>query len=189
MPEHPLTHNLAEAASVFASLAELQQPLQQAADLVIESLRGGGKVLVCGNGGSAADASHLVTELVVRFCRDRQPFAAVSLNDTGTTLTAMLNDYGPDPVFARQVLALGRPVDVLIVLSTSGNSANILEALDAGSQVGLRMVSFLGRDGGKARGRADVDLIVESDSTARIQEAHTLLYHTLCELIEQALCP
>jgi D-sedoheptulose 7-phosphate isomerase len=173
--------------AVLDGLAGLQGPMDAAAQLVGDCLVGGGKLLACGNGGSAADASHLTAELACRFCDDREPYAALTLGDSPATATATGNDYGFDQLFARQVRAFGRPGDVLVAITTSGNSANVLEAIGEAKRRGLHTVALLGRDGGKAAGLADVELIVRSGSTARVQEAHGVLIHVLCEMIEPRL--
>jgi phosphoheptose isomerase len=169
------------------SLKKLEPEFGKAADLIAECLRMGNKVLVCGNGGSAADAAHFATELVVRFAKDRRAYPAICLSGDGGLLTAAGNDYGFDEVFARQVAAFGVPGDVLICLTTSGNSKNVKRALDEAKMRKLKTIAFLGRDGGSTIGIADVDLLVRSDSTARIQEAHQLLLHALSETIETCL--
>jgi len=150
-------------------------------------LRAGHKLLVCGNGGSASDAAHFATEFVVRFMKDRPAYPAICLTGDGGLLTAAGNDYGFDEIFARQVAAFGLPGDVLICLTTSGNSRNVKRALEEAKARKLKTIAFLGRDGGSTIGLADVDLLVASDSTARIQEAHKLLLHVLCETIESRL--
>ncbi|PYJ44695.1 MAG: phosphoheptose isomerase, partial [Verrucomicrobia bacterium] len=137
-----------------------------------------------GNGGSAADASHFATELVVRFTKDRRAQPAICLASDGGLLTAAANDYGFDEIFARQVAAFGQPGDALICLTTSGKSKNIVRALEEAKARKLKTIALLGRDGGSTIGVADVDLLVRSNSTARIQEAHQLLLHILCEIIE-----
>jgi D-sedoheptulose 7-phosphate isomerase len=168
-------------------LFDLDPQVAKAADLIEESLRARNKLLVCGNGGSAADASHFATEFVVRFTKDRPAYPAICLAGDGGLLTAAGNDYGFDEVFARQVSALGRQGDVLICLTTSGKSRNVERALEEAKAHKLKTIAFLGRDGGSTIGMADVDLLVHSDSTARIQEAHQLLLHVLCETIESRL--
>jgi D-sedoheptulose 7-phosphate isomerase len=169
------------------SLKDLEPEVTRAADLIGQCLRAGNKLLVCGNGGSAADASHFVTELVVRFAKDRLALPAICLaSDTGV-LTAAGNDYGFDEIFARQVAAFGVPGDVLICLTTSGKSKNLIRALEEAKARKLKTIALLGRDGGSTIGIADVDLLVKSDSTARIQEAHQLLLHVLCQIIEARL--
>ena len=169
------------------SLKKLEPEFGKAADLVAECLRMGNKLLVCGNGGSAADAAHFATELVVRYAKDRRAYPAICLSGDGGLLTAAGNDYGFDEVYARQVAAFGVPGDVLICLTTSGNSKNVKRALEEAKMRKLKTITFLGRDGGSTIGIADVDLLVRSDSTARIQEAHQLLLHVLCETIETCL--
>jgi phosphoheptose isomerase len=169
------------------SLFDLDAQVAKAADLLEESLRSRNKLLVCGNGGSAADASHFATEFVVRFTKDRPAYPAICLSGDGGLLTAAGNDYGFDEVFARQVAAFGQEVDVLICLTTSGKSRNVERALEEAKAHKLKTIAFLGCDGGSTIGMADVDLLVRSDSTARIQEAHQLLLHVLCETIESRL--
>ena len=178
---------IAAAKETLQSLLGLDSQVAKAADLIEQSLRAGNKLLVCGNGGSAADASHFATEFVVRFMKDRPAYPAICLAGDGGLLTAAGNDYGFDEIFARQVAAFGLPGDVLICLTTSGKSRNIERALQEAKARELNTIAFLGRDGGSTVGMADVDLLVRSDSTARIQEAHQLLLHVLCEVIESRL--
>lgn len=169
------------------SLEKLEADLGRAADLIEKCLRAGNKLLVCGNGGSAADAAHFATEFVVRFAKDRRAYPAISLTGDGGLLTAAGNDYGFDEIFARQVAAFGQENDLLICLTTSGNSKNVMRALEEAKARKLKTIAFLGRDGGSTIGLADVDLLVRGDSTARIQEAHKLLLHVLCETMESRL--
>ena len=146
--------------------------------------RAGGKFLLCGNGGSAADAQHIAAELVGRFLAERPGYAAIALTVNTSVLTAVANDYGFDHAFARQVQALGRPGDVLLVISTSGNSPNCLAAADAARAAGLKVHGFLGGDGGHLRDRVDGALVVPSTSTPKIQEIHITLGHLLCMILE-----
>ena len=182
-----LKRAIVAANQTFQSLLDLDAQVAKAADLIEESLRAGNKLLVCGNGGSAADASHFATEFVVRFTKDRQAYPAICLSGDGGLLTAAGNDYGFDEIFARQVAAFGLPGDVLICLTTSGKSRNVERALEGAKAHKLKTIAFLGRDGGSTIGMANVDLLVRSDSTARIQEAHQVLLHVLCETIESRL--
>jgi phosphoheptose isomerase len=175
------------AQKTLESLVELEPQLAKAADLIEPCLRAGNKLLVCGNGGSAADAAHFATEFVVRFVKDRPAYPAICLTGDGGLLTAAGNDYGFDEIFARQVAALGRENDVLICLTTSGNSKNVKRALEEAGKRKMKTIALLGRDGGSTVGLADVDLLVRGDSTARIQEAHKLLLHVLCETAEARL--
>jgi D-sedoheptulose 7-phosphate isomerase len=169
------------------SLEKIESKIACAAEMIEQCLRSGSKLLVCGNGGSASDAAHFATELVVRFAKDRRAYPAICLTGDGGLLTAAGNDYGFDEIFARQVAAFGLEGDVLIVLTTSGKSKNVRRALEEAKSHKLKTIAFLGRDGGSTIGLADVDLLVASDSTARIQEAHQLLLHVLCEIIESRL--
>ena len=182
-----LKRAIVAANQTLQSLFDLDAQVAKAADLIEESLRAGNKLLVCGNGGSAADASHFATEFVVRFTKDRPAYPAICLACDGGLLTAAGNDYGFDEVFARQVAAFGLQGDVLICLTTSGKSRNVERALEEAKSHKLKTIAFLGRDGGSTIGMADVDLLVRSESTARIQEAHQLLLHVLCETIESRL--
>ncbi|PYK09785.1 MAG: phosphoheptose isomerase [Verrucomicrobia bacterium] len=178
---------IAAATETLRSLSSLEARIVEAADLIEQCLRAGNKLLVCGNGGSAADAAHFATELVVRFTRDRRAYPAICLASDGGLLTAAGNDYGFDEIFARQVAAFGLPGDVLICLTTSGKSKNVVRALEEAKARKLKTIALVGRDGGSTIGMADVDLLVRSDSTARVQEAHQLLLHVLCETIESRL--
>lgn len=187
----PAVENLrvavAAATKTFQSLIDLEPQLDRAAELIEQCLRAGRKLLVCGNGGSAADAAHFATEFVVRFIKDRPAYPAICLASDGGLLTAAGNDYGFDEIFARQVAALGREDDLLVCLTTSGRSKNIIRALTEAKERKLKMIALLGRDGGSTIGLADVDLLVGGNSTARIQEAHKLLLHVLCETVEASL--
>lgn len=176
-----------DASETLDAMRTLREPLERAAQLVGDCMTSGHKLLVCGNGGSAADGADFATEFACRFTRDRRPYPAINLAACGSLLTATANDYGVDDLFARPVRAFGQPGDVLVALSTSGNSSNILGALKAAGQLGVKTIALLGRDGGQARGVADVELIVPSQITARIQEGHKFLLHVLCEIVEPRL--
>src|SRR5213595_3367961 len=182
-----LKRAIVAANQTLQSLLDLDAQVAKAADLIEESLRAGNKLLVCGNGGSAADASHFATEFVVSFTKDRPAYPAICLSGDGGLLTAAGNDYGFDEVFARQVAAFGLQGDVLICLTTSGKSKNVVRALQEAKARKVNTIAFLGRDGGSTIGIADIDLLVKDDSTARIQEAHQLLIHVLCEIVEAQL--
>ena len=182
-----LNRAINDSVRMLESLKNLEPQVGRAADLIGECFRTGNKLLVCGNGGSAADASHFATELVVRFANDRTALPAICLASDSGILTAAANDYGFDEIFARQVAAFAQPGDVLICLTTSGKSKNLIRALEEAKARKLKTIAFLGRDGGSTIGIADLDLLVKSDSTARVQEAHQLLLHVLCEVIESRL--
>lgn len=164
-------------------LAPLAQPLQTLGEAMLRCWESRGKVLACGNGGSAADAIHLAEELSVRFCKNRKALAAVALCDAGA-ITCAGNDFGYEQVFARQVDALGNPGDVLVAFTTSGNSPSILRAIELAKSRQVVTAGFLGKGGGKARGLCDIEIVVPAELTHRIQEAHLILYHTLCEWID-----
>ena len=178
---------IAGAQQTLQAVATLQDAAENAAQLVGDCLLGGGKLLVCGNGGSAADGADFATEFTCRFVTDRRPFPAINLTACGTLLTAIGNDYSADEIFARQVRAFGKPNDVLVAISTSGKSANIIAALRVGAEFAMRTVALLGRDGGQAKGLATIELIVPGTATARIQEAHKFLLHVICEMTEERL--
>jgi D-sedoheptulose 7-phosphate isomerase len=163
--------------------------LAEIANLVTASLRGGGKLLTIGNGGSAADAQHIAGEFVSRLNYDRPPAAAVALTTDTSVITAIGNDYGYEHVFERQVLALGRPGDVLLALSTSGRSPSVLKAMDAARDLGLRVVAFTGATGGAMPERADVCLHAPTDATPLIQQIHITAAHIVCGLVEESLFP
>lgn len=182
-----LQRAIEESSATLKVLNQLEEPLGKAAAMVLQCLVSGHKLLVCGNGGSASDATHLATEFACRFMEDRRPYPAISLTANGELMTAIGNDYGFDEMFARQVWAFGQKGDVLIALTTSGNSRNVLRALEESGRVGMESICFLGRDGGFTKGVATMDLIAPGPNTARIQEAHKLLYHVLCEMVEAKL--
>jgi phosphoheptose isomerase len=184
---HVITANIADARAVLDKLAGLELQIEAAADTIAAALLSGHKLLACGNGGSAGDASHLTTEFVARYDRERRAYPAISLAAHGGDLTAIGNDYSFAELFARQVQAYGSPGDVLAVFTTSGRSENIFRALEAAKALNLKTIAFLGRDGGKCSGQADVELLVSSHTTARIQEGHKFLLHTICELVEEEL--
>ena len=179
--------NLSEHRALFEQLAALKAPIERAGALIAESLGGGRKLMLCGNGGSAADSQHIAAELTGRFIRDRRPLAALALTTDTSALTCIANDYSYDEVFARQVTALGAAGDCLIGISTSGHSKNVIRAVQAARQVGIHVIGLLGRDGGALAPLCEVPIVVPSAVTARIQEAHSFIGHTLCGLIEAAL--
>ena len=175
------------AAVVAATKAALRQPFQRLVGVCAKSLEAGGKLLFFGNGGSAADAQHLATELVVRYKMNRAPLAALALTTDTSALTAIGNDLGFDELFARQIAALGRAGDVAIGISTSGESANVLKGLAQAKSMGLVAAALGGRGGGKMKGLADPLLVVPSDTTSRIQEIHIMLGQMLCGALEREL--
>ncbi len=158
-----------------------------AASLIVTSLRGGGKLLTLGNGGSAADAQHIAAELVGRYLKERRGLPALALTVNTSTLTAVSNDYGYERVSARQLEALAKPGDVCLAMSTSGNSPNVLAAAKVGREIGVKIIGMTGSSGGQLKLLSDVCLCVPSDETPRIQEAHILLGHVLCDFVEREL--
>jgi D-sedoheptulose 7-phosphate isomerase len=177
-----------EHLHVAKALHALAGDVDRVVRLIADSMGQGGVLLVCGNGGSAADAQHIAAELTGRFFRDRKPLPALALHGNTSSLTAIGNDYGYDEVFAREVGAHGRKGDVLLAISTSGNSRNVLRAITVARDKGMAVVGLTGSDGGKMRDLCDVCVCVPSTSTPRIQECHILIGHTVCELVEQILC-
>ena len=174
--------DLAETA--LRSAEQLGPDIARAAELVRETVRGGGTLFFCGNGGSAADAQHLATEYVVRYMKNRRALPAVALTTDTSLLTAAGNDLGFDEIFARQVEALVRPGDLLVIHSTSGNSPNVLRAAEAARRKGVRVLAFSSRDGGALRAAADHSVIVPTDRTDRAQEIHLCIEHAICEVVE-----
>ena len=182
-----LQDSIRAACRTFESLQELAEPIGRTVDVMVDCLCRGQKLLVCGNGGSAADGADFSAEFGCRFVTDRRPYPALNLAQGGSLMSAIGNDYGYDEVFARQVAGLGQSGDVLVAITTSGNSKNILRALEEGKSRGLTTVSLLGRNGGTAKGMADIELLVRSESTARIQEAHKFMLHVICGLVDARL--
>ena len=168
----------------------LPERIAQAADLIVKSLLSEGKILSCGNGGSAGDSQHFSSELLNRFERERPPLPAIALTTDTSTLTSIANDYSYNEVFSKQVRALGRKGDILLAISTSGNSRNVIEAIKTAHQRGMHVVALTGREGGAMREvlqPRDVEVCVPSQITARIQEVHLLVIHCLCDLIDSQL--
>jgi len=182
-----LQRTIEDSVTTLRALAAFEEPLDRAAQMVLRCLTSGHKLLVCGNGGSASDATHLATEFLCRFAGDRRPYPAISLTANGELMTAICNDYTFDEVFARQVHGLGEKGDVLVAFTTSGKSKNVLRALEEAGRRGLESICFLGRDGGYTKGVATLDLLVPGAATTRIQEGQKLLFHVLCEMVEEKL--
>jgi len=162
--------------------------IKQIADLMIECLRKGGKVILFGNGGSASDCQHIAAELIGRFKKDRTAMAALALTTNSSVLTSLANDYGYEVVFAKQIEALGQKNDIVIGISTSGKAKNVALGIKQAKKNGLKTIALSGGDGGEITKLADVSLIVSSAVTARIQEAHITIGHIVCELVEESLC-
>jgi D-sedoheptulose 7-phosphate isomerase len=179
--------SLQEHIELMNRLAELDAPVTRAGTMCATTLREGGKLMLCGNGGSASDSQHIAAELVGRFQGERRALAAIALSTDTSALTAIANDYGYADVFARQVEGLGRAGDCLIAISTSGGSPNVLRAVQRAHAIGIKTIGLAGKDGGALREACDIVIVVPSSVTARIQEAHILIGHTLCGLIEREL--
>lgn len=185
---HEIAHRLEESARVKKAMAEsMVGEIEQTVRFIVAAYKAGGKVVLFGNGGSAADAQHLAGELVGRFMLKRQAFPAIALTTNTSTLTALANDYGYEAVFSRQVEALVNEKDVVIAISTSGDSPNVIEAIKLAKVKGAKTIGLTGGDGGKLAEVANLALIVPSDSTPRIQEAHITIGHIVCELVEREL--
>ncbi|HEZ2349617.1 TPA: phosphoheptose isomerase [Neisseria meningitidis] len=190
LPERVAAHFAESIRAKQEAGKVLAEPAAQAAELMLQCLMNDGKILICGNGGSAADAQHFAAEMTGRFEKERMELAAVALTTDTSALTAIGNDYGFDYIFSKQVRALGRAGDILVGISTSGNSANVIEAVKAAHEHDMRVVALTGRDGGKIAAilkDTDVLLNVPHPRTARIQENHILLIHAMCDCIDSVL--
>ncbi len=178
--------SLAETVRTFQALTTLRAEIDRAGDMILATLRRGGKLLVCGNGGSAAEAAHFATELVGRYAKTRRALPAIALSSDGSLLSCIGNDFGYEQVFARQIAGLAKPGDLVVTLTSSGNSANIIAALHEAKRLGLESIAFLGRGGGHAKGIATCDLIMPGNRGAAAQEAHLFLIHHFCERVDEA---
>lgn len=176
-----------EHVEVARRIYALAPMVSDAVDLIYASLAVGGLLMTAGNGGSAADAQHIAAELTGRFLLERQPFRAIALHANTSALTAIGNDYGYEHVFARELLAQGRSGDVLLAISTSGNSSNILRAIEAARQIGVAVIGLTGETGGRMQTSCNICLRVPSNTTPRIQEMHITIGHTICQLLEERL--
>jgi len=183
-----IRENFSEHLEVIQKVAaECSAEIAVIGQLMVDVLAQGGTIYWCGNGGSAADSQHLAAELVGRFKGDRRALRSAALSTDSSVLTCVANDYSYDSIFSRQIEALGRSGDLLVGISTSGNSGNVLKAFDVAKELGLHTVGLLGKDGGRAKAMADHSIVIPSNVTARIQESHILIGHTLCDLIEVGL--
>ena len=182
-----MSRNLNEHLALFQRLDRLADMVAASGARLARALEQGGKLMFCGNGGSAADSQHLAAEMTGRFVDDRRPLAALALSTDSSALTCIANDYQFEEVFARQVAALGRPEDVLVAISTSGRSRNVIRAAEAARERGIGVVGLLGRDGGPLLALCELAVVVPSEATARIQEAHIFVGHTWCGIVEQTL--
>lgn len=178
---------IADSIKAKEKLLEFSPAIEKTAKAMIDALRDGKKVLICGNGGSAADAQHFAAELVCRFEKDRKPLPAIALTVNTSNITAAGNDFGFDFIFSKQVEALGREGDILVAISTSGNSPNVLKAIEKAKELKIKTIALSGKAGGKMKGLCDYELIAPAENTARIQECHITIIHAWCKLIEDAL--
>lgn len=178
-----------ESSSAIQSLRNQTGLIAEICQIIVSALKGGGKVLIAGNGGSAAESLHMAEELIGRFRYNRKPLPAIALSADPTVLSCIGNDFGYDRIFSRQIEALGNPGDIFVAFSTSGNSPNLCLALQQAAKKGVKTVAFLGKAGGKMASLADFSLIVQSDKTERIQEAHQLLMHIVLDAVETAFPP
>ena len=178
--------SLAETVRTLQALTAIRPAIDRAGQMILATLQRGGKLLICGNGGSAAEAAHFATELVGRYAKTRRSLPAIALSSDGSLLSCIGNDFGYEQVFARQVAGLAQRGDLVVALTSSGNSANIVAALHEAKTRGLESIAFLGRGGGHAKGLATCDLIMPGNSGAAAQEAHLFLIHHFCELIDEA---
>ena len=178
--------SLAETTRTLQALTTIRPAIDRAGRQILETLRGGGKLLIGGNGGSAAEAAHFATELVGRYAKTRRSLPAVALSSDGSLLSCIGNDFGYEAVFARQIAGLGRKGDLVVLITSTGNSANVVAGLQEAKKLGITTLAFLGRGGGHAKGLADCELIIPGQSGAAAQECHLFLIHHFCELIDEA---
>jgi D-sedoheptulose 7-phosphate isomerase len=181
------SENIMDHQQTIGSIAALQTMIEKAVSEMTCSLNAGQKLIFCGNGGSAADSQHLAAEFTGRFTAERKPLAALALTTDSSALTCISNDYSFDDVFSRQLAALGKSGDTLVAISTSGNSANVVKAVQVAKEMGIYTIGMLGKDGGKLSALCHLNLLVPSSNTARIQEAHILIGHILCGAVERSL--
>ena len=182
-----IKEHISEHRATLDSVADLDEPIEKVANLLIRCLENDGTIFWCGNGGSASDSQHLAGELVGRFVGDRRALKSISLTADSAVMTCIVNDYGYEHIFSRQVEALGSEGDVLVGITTSGNSPNVLHAFKMAEQKGMTTIGLLGKGGGQAASLVKQPIVVASNSTARIQEMHILIGHILCDLIEEGL--
>ena len=159
--------------------------IEEAGSLCVETLKNGNKIILCGNGGSAADAQHIAAELTGRFIKERKALFAIAITTDTSAITSISNDYGYDYVFSRQVEAIGKDGDILIAISTSGNSLNIIKAIEKSREIGMKVITFTGKSGGKMKDLGDINIIIPSNDTPRIQEMHIMTGHMLCSIIDE----
>jgi D-sedoheptulose 7-phosphate isomerase len=176
-----------EAKQKFLGETKNLEDISKVIKVIVSCFRNRGKVLICGNGGSAADAQHIAGELVDRFLIERKGLPVIALTTDTSVITAWGNDKNFNDIFARQVEALGKEGDILIGISTSGNSQNIINAIEKSKSIGLKVISLTGKNGGKIKEMSDFNINVQSDSTPRIQECHEIIYHIICELVEKEM--
>lgn len=187
-----LEESLIESAETKQNiLKHCKADILKAADIIKESFKSGGKIMFCGNGGSAADSQHIATEFMIRMCHDvtRPALGAIALTTDSSNITAGANDIGYENVFARNVEGIGRKGDVLVGISTSGNSKNVIKAFQKAKEIGIYRIAFLGKDGGAMKSESDLNIIVPSSNTQRIQEGHITIGHIICEIVERELYP
>ena len=176
---------LSEHIETAKKMQNLLPLINDAADICIEALKNGNKILLCGNGGSAADAQHIAAELSGRFKKERNALAGIALTTDTSALTAIGNDYGFEYVFSRQLEAIGSKGDVLIAISTSGNSVNVINAIKSAKNIGIKIITLSGKNGGEMKNLGDVNIIIPSNNTPRIQEMHIMVGHMICEMIDR----
>ena len=182
-----INKHIQEHNDVLDSISQFGESIEKVANIFLSCLEGGGTIFWCGNGGSASDSQHLAGELVGRFVDERKPLKSIALTADSAVMTCIVNDYGYEHIFSRQIEALGVKGDVLVGISTSGNSENVIHAFEIAKQHGITTIGLLGKGGGKCASVTNQSIIVPSQSTARIQEMHILIGHILCDLIEEGL--
>lgn len=176
-----------ESIELKEKVKDLAPEIEKAANLIVQTYKNNKKVLIAGNGGSAADSQHVAGELVGRFKQERKALPCIALTTDSSILTAWSNDYSFDTIFSRQIEALGQENDIFVAISTSGNSKNLIEAIKEAKKQGLKTITLLGKDGGLMKDQGDINLIVPSNNTPRVQESHIMILHIICELVEKGV--
>ncbi len=188
MKKDEFLQSINELKTILSDMDAKFDIIERIANLILYAIKNGNKLMICGNGGSAADAQHMAAEFVNRFLKERKPLAAIALSTDTSNITSIANDYSFDEIFSKQVEAIGKKGDILVGISTSGNSKNVLKAFEVAKNMGITTIGILGKDGGEIAKISDLNFIVNSSTTPRIQEIHIFVIHTICQMVEDNVC-